>query len=87
MELNGVRIGAAITAFFLGALVVRLISQGQTPVRILIECVLIGAIVYLVTVVVRPPGHKRGQATPPLQDSETVPEAMKASISSSDLPS
>lgn len=55
IELNGVRIGAAIASFLLVSVVVRLISQGQTPVRILIECVLIGAVVYLLTVVVRPP--------------------------------
>ncbi len=103
MDLDGARIGAAMSSFLLGALVVRLISQGQTPVRILIECVLIGAVVYLLTVVVRPPRDSSGQQRLQSLDVETedpqamsqsvaspasatVPEAMNASISASDLP-
>lgn len=96
-ELDGVRIGAALASFLLGALVVRLISQGQSPARILLECVLIGAVVYLLTVVVRPPRSRAGSgrqlepvAVQPVSSesaSRTVPEAMNASISASDFPS
>ncbi len=94
-ELDGLRIGAALASFLLGALVVRLISQGQTPARILLECLLIGTVVYLMTVVVRPPASRgrqtlapvEVQTTSPSQSSwKTVPDAMNASISASDLP-
>lgn len=79
IALDGARIGAAITSFLLGGLVVRLISQGQTPLRILAECVLIGAVVYLLTVVVRPPAQSSVA-------SATIPDATNASISASDFP-
>ncbi len=70
MNSDGLRIAAGLVSLVLVAVVVRLVTDGQTPLRIVAEVVLIGLAVYLLTIAVRPPRYLLSATKPKTLVSE-----------------
>lgn len=70
MNSDGLRIAAGLVSLVLVAVVVRLVTDGQTPLRIVAEVVLIGLAVYLLTIAVRPPRYLLSATNPKTLVSE-----------------
>ncbi len=87
MNSDGLRIAAGLVSLVLVAVVVRLVTDGQTPLRIVAEVVLIGLAVYLLTIAVRPPRYLLSATNPKTLVSEVpVGEVPVGEVPVGDVP-